>query len=168
MRQIAYLSNDIPFKYRRTLQESLNRLRLCWNNENYLAKVVKMENHWEYLDGMNPDVANVIANADRLIEIKTYHKRFSRALAYTYKGSDVIHINTAKIDRSFSSISGTFAHEIMHCYGYGHGNNSRKGKQNSPPYWVGSSTMDFIDNSPIETPKKPSKKYLPWYKRIFK
>ena len=48
-----------------------------------------------------------------------------------------IHLNMYKLPkRSIDSIAQTLIHELAHSAGYGHGDNKKKGKQNTVPYKI--------------------------------
>lgn len=68
--------------------------------------------------------------------------RWSRALAMV-RSDRVIELNVRKLNRSDSSISGSIMHELIHVLdrevlaSMGHGNNNRKGKMFTVPYFCG-------------------------------
>ena len=77
---------------------------------------------------------------------KPWQKRVCAYTSYVDGKSGNIHINVTKFLRNPQKLTGTIAHEIMHLVkesgtkparGYGHGNNSPKGKQKSVPYTYG-------------------------------
>lgn len=84
--------------------------------------------------------------------VKTYKKRFSRALAYyTPSRPTDININTAKINRTTGSIVATFIHEYIHMIDdiieenyFGHGDNKRAGKLNTAPYWIDNLSQSIV------------------------
>lgn len=98
------------------------------------------------------------------ITVKTYYKRFSKAVAFFDPNyPDIININTAKMNRSDGSIIGTLYHEAAHAvdlhdteHEYGHGNNSSVGKDNTFPYKVGSMVQEIIDGPVIYKPRRLS------------
>ena len=61
--------------------------------------------------------------------------RFSSVLAYQNRNG--IFINGYKFNRSECDFVETLVHEYLHRLGYGHGDNSSSGKQNSVPYYFG-------------------------------
>lgn len=91
----------------------------------------------------------------REIYVKTYRKRFSRAIAYfSPSRPNDINLNTAKLNRTKGSIVGTLYHEAAHMldhadelHSYGHGSNSPNGKQNTFPYKVGALVQAIVDES---------------------
>ena len=84
--------------------------------------------------------------------VKTYRRSFSRALAYyTSSRPNDININTAKINRSTGSIVATYIHEYIHMiddivddHYFGHGDNKRKGKLNTAPYWIDNLSQSIV------------------------
>jgi hypothetical protein len=74
------------------------------------------------------------------VAISTYRTKspWSKTIAYTYGGAKTIYFNTRKNPRDVPSMINTVIHESTHIVGYGHGDNSSKGKGNSVPYKVGS------------------------------
>lgn len=87
------------------------------------------------------------------IYVRTYYKRFSKALAYFDPSEpNVIYINTAKLGRSDGSIGASCIHELVHAvddtdieHSFGHGDNSSYGKENSAPYWIDNLAAAMID-----------------------
>lgn len=77
-------------------------------------------------------------------EVHVYSKKWSRALAFfSPRYPNRININLAKLNRSDGSIGATMVHEWVHLVDahdeqerYGHGDNSRAGKENTAPYWI--------------------------------
>lgn len=61
--------------------------------------------------------------------------RFSSVLAYQNRNG--IFMNGYKMKRSECEFVETLVHEYLHRLGYGHGDNSSSGKQNSVPYYFG-------------------------------
>ena len=97
----------------------------------------------------------IMAIRSRVITIRTYRKKFSRAIAYfTHNRPHDININTAKLNRTTGSIVGTLYHEAAHMFdhsdkthSFGHGSNSKDGKQNTFPYKVGALVQAIVDDS---------------------
>lgn len=77
-------------------------------------------------------------------EVHVYSKKWSKALAFfSSRYPNRININLAKLNRSDGSIIATKVHEWVHLVDfhdpverYGHGDNSRAGKENTAPYWI--------------------------------
>lgn len=83
--------------------------------------------------------SGVLHNEIAVLEYKTWNP-WSAAIGYS-DGQD-IYVNIRKIPSlSVLDYVGNFVHEFCHHIGYGHGNNSPKGKQNSVPYWCGTLAM---------------------------
>lgn len=77
--------------------------------------------------------------------LSTYKKSFTKSIAYRNIGSNVLYFNTTKNPRSMRSMVNTACHERSHVVGYGHGDNSAKGKENSVPYSLGSLCEKYAD-----------------------
>jgi hypothetical protein len=115
------------------------------NNPEFHAEIVK-ESHFSYTDHTPFKVLHKIrveieaknGRRNELVSVDTYRPAWpwSAAIAKTVKGR--ISLNERKIP-SMSELEyvGTLVHEFMHVIGYGHGNNSPKGKEQSVPYRVG-------------------------------
>lgn len=91
-------------------------------------------------------VADLVAMKD--VAISTYKTKnpFSKTIAYTYGGAKTIYFNTRKNPRDFKEMINTVVHEASHIVGYGHGDNSSKGKEKSVPYWVGAIAEKYVLN----------------------
>ena len=81
-----------------------------------------------------------------------WFSRFRRAYAYVSRKNHCrININLRYMNRSLGSLCGTVAHELIHLIDYkhpasfGHGSNSRTGKQESVPYWIGALVKEIIN-----------------------
>lgn len=130
----------------------LNSVRVAMLSEKFEASTATSEELSKgFYDYLNSNTVFVL----------TYHKRFSKAVAFFEPSvPNVININTAKLNRSTSSIIGTFYHEAIHAFDqvddrnmFGHGDNSSVGKQNTVPYRVGAlaeifSRGDIVYNRP--------------------
>lgn len=71
--------------------------------------------------------------------IRTYKtpNPWSKVYATTYNNNNIdLYLNRRKVQDVYGW-SGTAIHECTHNFGYSHGDNSRVGKENSVPYWVG-------------------------------
>lgn len=84
-----------------------------------------------------------VAEAYRVISpitIKTYRTKnpFSAAIATTFKGEPgVVYFNTRKNPRPMTAMVNTAIHEGGHAIGFGHGDNSPGGKEDSVNYRAG-------------------------------
>lgn len=84
--------------------------------------------------------------------------RWSRALGYyTHKKPTTIHLNHYRLNRNISSLVGTFYHEMVHMMdhfdvynSYGHGDNSKHGKENTAPYAIGNMAKAMVNNTNID------------------
>lgn len=94
----------------------------------------------------------VIEDLSRMkdVAISTYKTKnpFSKTIAYTYGGARTVYFNTRKNPRDKKEMVNTVIHESTHIVGYGHGDNSSKGKENSVPYKVGSIAEKFVGACP--------------------
>lgn len=74
------------------------------------------------------------------MRIRTYQTKnpFSAAIATTYKSAPgELYFNTRKNPRAMKAMVNTACHEASHALGFGHGDNSPRGKELSVPYKVG-------------------------------
>lgn len=79
--------------------------------------------------------------------IRTYKpwNVFSKVVATTYTNNNIdLYLNIRR-NRSVIEWVGTAHHECSHNYGYSHGDNSRIGKENSVPYWIGSLAQKYAE-----------------------
>jgi Zn-dependent peptidase ImmA (M78 family) len=99
--------------------------------------------------------------AQNTVVVKTYYKRSwfglkrSPTLAYC-NDQKFMHINSANLDRSVSSIFGTVMHELGHNADYwcttetmGHGDNSSIGKDNTFTYHLGNEAKKALEKGEI-------------------
>ncbi len=103
-----------------------------------------------------PQVVEAI-KAYKAAIISTYYKKYSvfprltKTLAYRNtkgKETNVIYFNTAKFPRSEKSMINTAVHEWLHVSGFGHGDNSPRGKEKSVPYLVGDIAEKYLGACP--------------------
>ena len=107
------------------------------------------------------------------IEVHTYYKKFTRALAYfDPRYPNRIYINAAKLGRSLGSIAASVVHEIIHLLDkfikgeyFGHGDNSAKGKQNTAPYWIDNLAEALVDGKKPDFNNNESSRIV--YRRSF-
>ena len=101
---------------------------------------------------------------------------FSRAYGYYTKSRPYdVNINSRKLGgRSTESIVNTLVHELIHAidgldvkHSYGHGSNSREGKQNTAPYWIGNLAAKIYSKSE-SVEEYPRVIRSPWYKRLWR
>lgn len=137
----------------KVIEEATARANKLLDDENFYAKI-KDKNNFDMATCTPREVSDYIKAIAPLIDInvKTYRRRWSRALAYFTKSRPFdININSAKLNRSFGSIVATLIHEMVHMvddqvkeHYFSHGDNSRKGKQNTAPYFIGSMSQGIV------------------------
>ena len=110
-----------------------------WNH----LSVIKKEDHFTYTNQTVKQVYETIKShlaKETYIEVDLYKSKWpwSKAIAYTTKGSSKLFINSRHIpDRSVEDYVNTLTHEFLHLCGYSHGSNNPKGKEQSIPYRIG-------------------------------
>lgn len=124
-------------------------------------------------------------HSGQTINIKFYRSKNPWSSAYGYYSPSRpfdVNINTRHIVRSTQSFIETIVHELIHAIdgldkanSFGHGDNSRKGKHNTAPYWIGVlATSFYLWGASIERPAEqpviydgPTKIVTPWYLRVW-
>ena len=119
------------------LQDLAKKANKTFNCIHFLEEVGKVKK-FDYTDKKPSEVLKDVYLFNKDVKVKTYYKRFSKAIAYTYYGNDEIYLNLKNNPRDMSEMINTITHESMHLLGYGHGSNSPLGKENSVPYKLGS------------------------------
>lgn len=109
----------------------------------FLAEVAA-HGQFDYTKDSSELIAQNIKKPTNII-ISTYKKRFTKSIAYRNVGSNVLYFNTMKNPRVMRDMVNTLIHESMHIKGYGHGDNSPKGKGNSVPYSLGNISEKYVD-----------------------
>lgn len=103
-----------------------------------LYELVDREENFTYTKSTPTEVSRKLKEfyEGSSITVLTYRSRnpWSSATAY-YSSSRpfVVNLNSRK-NRTVSDWGATIIHEVAHAAGFGHGNNSSKGKGNSVPY----------------------------------
>jgi len=82
------------------------------------------------------DILSLLDNS-KPVTVRTYYKRVTRAVAYTYFESNELYLNTKYHPLEFSEIINSLFHEKNHTVGMSHGSNSPVGKDKSAPYLIG-------------------------------
>lgn len=151
--QVQYLHFESDIKIKEVIVHE-NRYILSPDMVKYVSHSKRAERFFDYLVN-NPDIIkrdtfdySIDTKEIVLIKIKQtkgliiamvdkYYPvwRFSSILAYQDKNN--IYFNGYKLKRSECDLVDTFVHEYLHRLGYGHGDNSSTGKQNSVPYYFG-------------------------------
>ena len=115
-------------------------VRNCANNianDKGFQKELAAKKSFDYTDDNGLKVLDKMLS--KKCVIRTYKTRnpWSSVYATTFRTNRRdLYLNRRKT-RSISSWVGTSHHECSHLYGYSHGDNSRAGKGNSVPYWIG-------------------------------
>lgn len=104
----------------------------------YFLEEVSKVKKYDYTDKSTNEILKDLYLFNKEITLRTYYKRFTKAIAYTYYGNSEIYLNTNRNPRDMAEMINTIAHESTHILGYGHGNNKPIGKENSVPYKIGS------------------------------
>lgn len=118
----------------------VSKVAACANavivNEDFQSELIAREK-FDYSDDNGTQVLSNMLTTSGVI--KTYSKRFSKAVAYTKKKvyPTTIFLNRAKTSRtSMKGWVATALHELSHLAHYSHGTNGRAGKEDSVPYFL--------------------------------
>lgn len=151
---IAVLAGEDLFSARSTLPWAIETARVAscvMRSEAFLAKVASYQ-------GYTHTKLNGAEIADKLralkpVVIRTYKtkSKSSPTVAYrTGREPQSLYFNTHKQPRKLHSNVNTAIHEASHTVGLSHlckwpcSSNDWRGKQNSPPYWVGKAAEEFV------------------------
>ena len=104
-------------------------------------------------DIVHQSMCNLLYERDVIVKVYYPWYRFSKALGYFSKDRPFdINLNGYKLKRSTGSIVSTLVHELVHMcdnldndHYYGHGDNSKKGKENTMPYYIGYAAGRYLD-----------------------
>ena len=115
------------------------------NNISFLDEVEAFPKY-TYTDKTSKEVSASLRNSIPTV-FTTYRSKnpFSRAIATTFTGDDVIYFNTRKNPRSVPEMINTLIHENLHLNGWSHGDNSPIGKGDSVNYRVGSMAEKYTE-----------------------
>jgi hypothetical protein len=114
------------------------------NNEFY--KRIAKKDDFTYTDESPKDIAGWIKESTLTVTVRVYKgKPGSPTTAYVDpKFPNTIFLNSRKLGRDTPKIVNTIIHECVHTVDrsltnarFGHGDNRRRGKRNSAPYWIG-------------------------------
>lgn len=109
------------------------------NNEEFLKEVEAFPKY-DYTDKTSKQVADSLRNPKPVI-VSTYRTKspWSSVIATTYSSDPTtIYFNTRRNPREMKDMIETSCHEgLGHIQGYGHGDNSEYGKENSVPVMLG-------------------------------
>lgn len=126
-----------------------------FSNNNFYSKISKGQ-QFDMSDISNKELANLLKISFHRydIEVKLWKPwwYFSRAIAmFDKRKPNTIFLNARKLQRSDESILGSIAHEFVHLVdnkaigSFGHGNNYRRGKENTAPYKIGTIASEFYE-----------------------
>ncbi|HVG28294.1 MAG TPA: hypothetical protein VM864_01105 [Pyrinomonadaceae bacterium] len=115
-------------------------------NDDFYKRIAKKAD-FTYTDESPKDIAGWVKESTLTVTVRLYPgKPGSTTTAYvSSKYPNTIFLNSRKLGRDTPKIVNTIVHECVHSVDrslpdarFGHGNNRRRGKQNSAPYWIGS------------------------------
>lgn len=124
---------------------SLGSVAECVIANDSFQKEVSAIERWDYTTKTGKQVAADL-KAVSGVTISTYktNNPLSKTIAYRPVGKKEIYFNLRKNPRPYESMINTTVHELSHVAGYGHGNNSSRGKEKSVPYGVGKIAEKYV------------------------
>lgn len=125
------------------------RISNCIVNNEAFLKEVELYPKFTFTDKTSKQVADSLRNP-RPVVLSTYRTKnpWSAAIATTFSGDPTaVYFNTRKNPRPMPELVNTSCHEgLGHIQGYGHGNNSPVGKEDSVPYGLGTICEKFVSS----------------------
>lgn len=125
-------------------------------SNNNFYQLLRNYQRFDMANVTNEMVAALLKNHAKLdVEVKTYKPwwPWSKAIAM-FKPSKphTVYLNARRLNRSDASIVGSLIHEYVHLvdnlykeYSFGHGSNSKKGKEHTAPYAAGRLSNQFYE-----------------------
>jgi hypothetical protein len=117
-----------------------------WANGKYIEAIKKIDK----FDYSSDNGVNVVSKlSSKTCTVRTYRTRnpWSSVIATTYASDkEHLYLNT-RMNGTISPVArlvNTLYHECSHLAGYGHGDNSPEGKENSVPYFIGDVAEQFV------------------------
>jgi hypothetical protein len=126
-------------------------------NNNNFYQLIRTYQRFDMSDVTNDMIAALMKRHSTLtITVKTYKPwwPWSKAVAM-FKPSEphTVYLSSRRLNRSAASVVGSLLHEYVHLvdnlyseYSFGHGSNSKYGKENTAPYAIGTMAYQFYNN----------------------
>lgn len=126
------------------MHETVELSRCVLSNQEYQSEIMSIT-EFDYSDHDGIQVLNNMFD-DRQVIYSTYRSRnpWSRVIAYRNIGSSWVYFNRRRNPRPYRFMVNTAIHEASHVKGYGHGNNSSVGKEDSVPYKIGALAEKYV------------------------
>jgi len=143
------------FTYRSSFSwiEAVSHVANLVINHSEFKKRVEQIEKFDYTDDNGKQVFEKLIQTKCVLRTYKSKNPWSKAIATTYRNNKIdIYFNTRRNPRSIELMVNTAIHELLHNAGYGHGDNSPTGKENSVNYKVGaiaSIVYTFYIQNPI-------------------
>lgn len=161
--RFIYSDNRFP-----QVRFAVDQAEILLSDDNFYKEISKKRN-FRKTRASPKQIASFIEENKLVLVIQLYESKQIRTKTLAYYSSkhpNTIFLNTRNLERSVASIVGTLIHEYVHAidrhvkeYRFGHGSNSRIGKKNTAPYWIGNlasrmslanqSTTSYIKSIPL-------------------
>lgn len=125
--------------------KSLGSVAECVIANDEFRKEVSAIPKFDFTTRTGPQVVSDLREVNGVV-VSTYKTKYkySKTIAYRPVGKKEIYFNLRKNPRDYESMINTMIHEMLHVAGYGHGDNSSRGKQNAVPYKVGKISEKYV------------------------
>lgn len=117
---------------------------------------ISQHDDFSYTGESPKDVADWMKESNIIVRVRLYTPADPNTSTTAYVSSkypNTIFLNSYKLNRGDADIVNTIIHEVVHSvdasvedHEFGHGGNSRDGKQNSAPYWIGQLAECLVRN----------------------
>lgn len=142
-------SGDYSVKSKLPFIHDIAKIANCLLTKEAFFKEIESFPKYDYTTDSSILVAKALAFRTPVV-VSTYCKKFTKTLAYRNVGSNVLYINTCKQWGISPDLLNTLWHERSHVVGYGHGDNSSKGKQKSVPYGTGNMAEKYFAECKVQ------------------
>ncbi len=125
-------------------------LKGCIDPKYFMERILEKQfTYIEYGQGVFKTLIDTRVKAEtNPIDILPYKPKWPWSKAIGYSDGKNIYVNMRKIDAlTVADYVGNLVHEFCHVAGFSHGDNYKKGKENSVPYWCGELAKRMYEES---------------------